>query len=347
MSKHSLFFSTVLLLFFSCGNDKLIRLEEPRFQPVKYESVKVKGLPAYYYAFNVCILDRYMLLYEDIPFPRYNLIDLESKELIRTFGQEEGPYKIGFPYCSCQLIKNGDSLYTVLSDGGYSRVLLNLHDESLNPAFSLKRIEIPELEMSTSMVYFSKDQSKLFGFSATQASVFEYDLSSKKVNLFAAGPDLKVNSDQITRANIFFAGTGVSPNGKFLGVAYNYFNLIEIFDADFNLHQAITIGRSSTDIPVMIDRAPIESTKMYSGFILFGKKNIYVPYYNQEIRDIERNEYIKILIINLTDFSIKGIKIPQRLTSLAIDAQENYLYATTEDDSSRDGNLIRVNVKGL
>jgi len=322
-------------------------LKEPTYKEVQYEHVQIDGLPAFFYESGTCIFENYLLLFENVPFIRYHLVDLSNQKLIRTFGEEDGPNKINYPYCTCQLIKEGKSLFTMLNDGGQDHIMLQINDVENKQELTYKKIPYPELKMSIGSMYFSSTREKLFGYYKAQSSIFNYDLNSQKVSLIPTGPDIKVNTDPITKSNIFFARTAVSQNSKIFAIAYSYFNLIEIYDSTFNLLQAISIGKPSTAAPKIVDEIPVESTKRYSGFILLGDENIYVPFFNQEIRAIVNNNFIKILIINIKNHSIKGIKIPEKITSFSIDAKENYLYATLEDDTNEDGNLIRINLKEL
>jgi hypothetical protein len=339
-----------LFLMLACQDQKSeahFNLKEPRYTNVKYERVQIDGLPAFFYELGTCIFENYLLLYENAPFILYHLVDLSNQKLIRTFGEEDGPNKINYPYCTCQLVKEGKSLFTMLNDGGHDHIMLQLNDVNNKQELTYKKIPYPELKMSTGSMYFSRNRKNLFGFYKAQSSIFKYDLNSQKVNLIPTGPDIKVNTDPISRSNIFYARTAVSQNLKMFAIAYSYFNLIEIYDSTFNLIQAISIGKPSTETPKIIDGIPVESTIRYSGFILLGEENIYVPFFNQEISEIANNNFIKILIINIKNHSIKGIKITEKITSFSVDAKENYLYATLEDDSNKEGNLIRINIKGL
>lgn len=350
--KKSIYIFLVFLILLACQNEKSevqILLKEPVFVDVKYENLRINGLPDFFYGHTHCIFENYLLLFQETPFERYYLIDLDAQTLIGAFGEEDGPNKVNHPYCNCQLIKEGKAHFTILNDGGEDHVMFQINDGEKTSRFFRKKITSKNINiLPTSTVYLSEDRKHLFGFNSEKTSVFNLDLNTNNVDLVPTGPDLKINTDRITRSNIFFARTALSRDGKLFGIAYCYFNLIEIYDSKFNLLQAISIGKPSKEIPKIYEGGADEDSKYYTGFIVWGKNNIYLPYHFRDIKTINSSrESMKIVIINLKNHEIKGINIPIAISKFTVDEKENYLYATTEDDSNKDGNLIRINLRGL
>ncbi|HMQ90471.1 MAG TPA: hypothetical protein PKB07_22880 [Flavilitoribacter sp.] len=348
MRKIIIYFFYLILLSSSCQNsadtDIYTQVQEPAYSNVNFNYVQIEGLSKFY-GFNTCVFDDFLFLYENTPYRRYHLVDLKKQRLIRTFGEKEGPFKLNQSYCNCQLIAKGDSLFTIIDDDTRDLMMFHLDDKDRvdQTTFSFERLEMPEGIISSDMVYLSKDQRRLFGFSAANASIFNYNISSKKTTFLRAGPDVKINADPITKANIFFAGTAASNTADLFGIAFSYFNLIQIYDGEFNLIKAISVGHPFMEIPRTEEGIPLETSTRYFGFMLFGKENIYIPFFNQPLNTIGNNTYLKVIILNLKNNTVKGIKIPKIISSLSVDSDEQFLYATLEDDSG-ESNLIRINL---
>jgi hypothetical protein len=306
-----------LFLSSSCSSDDFddsssIKVSEPTYPEKIYEFVDIDSLDSLYVS-NFCIFKKYLFLQVNSPFPKFYLVDLEHKKLIKTFGEKGGPYRFNNPNCFCQMsieIKEGrEEISVLLNDKKMGLLKLFLWSENEDGKFVTTRIETPE-DISPAVFYLSNDSKRVFGYDPSRESVYNYDILEHRTLLKPGGFIKSTKLDVNMAANVYGSAYSLDNSRELFAVAYYFFNKIDIYGSDLNLRKTLSIGDLKNEIPKMRDGFVEEHNVFYFGLVHLTNKNLYTFYLDKQYKDVGDIDFSKFQIINLSNLSIKGFKVP-------------------------------------